>query len=390
MSEDEITSRIEIAHLSYGEVLDATKHNDDKIGRSLTPIAFFTTAAIAFAVGGGDRVLRIRFEIGNYLTPLPAIFLILTLILIVLTVIIYLNAMGNPLTFPSRGMNTSEGLGSNLFFFEIAKTERADWLKTWGSKSERSLHEIQTATLDNLVSEAHNLARRVDFKYRRMEIARACLIASLITLTLALSTTFIVFFNGTKLDSNYSVLNWSLHNRMIFALTICAIETCLTLEAHLNARFRTKADPRLKDREHLYPWLYFLIPSFSIDLMFLNPSSGNELKKFAPIALAGIIAIGLYSVIHLIYVYDKAAHGEDTESHTRDDSDLGESESAISRSIHFLTVAALLVFAICAPLLLLPSRLTGAKAIWALIVATAPMFITQVNATETALRHSMK
>src|ERR1700723_3669088 len=37
----------EYARLSYTEVLDATKHQDDKIGRLLTAVAFLTVAALA-------------------------------------------------------------------------------------------------------------------------------------------------------------------------------------------------------------------------------------------------------------------------------------------------------------------------------------------------------
>ena len=45
----------DLARLSYAEVLDATKHQDDKIGRILGAIAFFVGGALAGKISG-DKV----------------------------------------------------------------------------------------------------------------------------------------------------------------------------------------------------------------------------------------------------------------------------------------------------------------------------------------------
>ena len=71
--------RLKYARESYKEVLDATKHQDDKIGRFLTAIAFLFTGAIAF--GTRSDLLQIRYSLGTEDRALPAICLALFLAL---------------------------------------------------------------------------------------------------------------------------------------------------------------------------------------------------------------------------------------------------------------------------------------------------------------------
>jgi hypothetical protein len=136
--EQAMEGRLRLAQIGYNEVLDATKHNDDKIGRSLTSIAFFTTAGVAFAVGNSEQALYVRYRMGGATVPLPSIFLLTFFVIIVLTVIMYLSAMGNPLTLPSQKKNPQDRKkdDSNLFFFVIARQELDDWKKNWGFDGE--------------------------------------------------------------------------------------------------------------------------------------------------------------------------------------------------------------------------------------------------------------
>src|SRR4051794_32127601 len=52
LREQEPLRAIELAERAYKEVLDATKHQDDKVGRFLTAIAFLTTGSIALIATG--------------------------------------------------------------------------------------------------------------------------------------------------------------------------------------------------------------------------------------------------------------------------------------------------------------------------------------------------
>src|SRR3712207_4221713 len=47
---------------SYKEVLDAVKHQDDKIGRLFAGISFLTAASLAMANLGGSAYLSQRYE----------------------------------------------------------------------------------------------------------------------------------------------------------------------------------------------------------------------------------------------------------------------------------------------------------------------------------------
>ena len=52
--------KVEIASRSYKEVLDATVHQDDKVGRILTAAAFLTTGALTIItrIRGSERPAR--------------------------------------------------------------------------------------------------------------------------------------------------------------------------------------------------------------------------------------------------------------------------------------------------------------------------------------------
>jgi len=63
-SAENVKAKIDLAQISYDEVLDATKHQDDKVGRFLTAIAFLTTGSIALiaAKNGLSRTYRLPWD----------------------------------------------------------------------------------------------------------------------------------------------------------------------------------------------------------------------------------------------------------------------------------------------------------------------------------------
>ncbi|WP_217996947.1 hypothetical protein, partial [Nocardioides jensenii] len=77
-------SKLDLAERSYKEVLDATKHQDDKVGRFLTAIAFLTTGAIALITTNPSTAIAREFALpGGSSQPLLAwvtgVFLAFTL-----------------------------------------------------------------------------------------------------------------------------------------------------------------------------------------------------------------------------------------------------------------------------------------------------------------------
>lgn len=69
---------------AYAEVLAATKHEDDKVGRFLTAIAFLAAGALLFVE---PRVLAARYDLGSATVPLPSIALALFLVTMLLSLL---------------------------------------------------------------------------------------------------------------------------------------------------------------------------------------------------------------------------------------------------------------------------------------------------------------
>lgn len=273
--------RLAVARISYGEVLDATKHNDEKIGRALTSIAFITTAGVAFAVGGNEHVLKIRYIMGRASAPLPSIFLLAFFVFILLTVIMYLSAMGNPLTFPEKH---DEKIGSNLFFYLIANEDRSSWTETWGLDARASYDTIRLGTINNFVNEAHHLAGRVRFKYERMEIARALFITALISLILSFVTGLTPFIMSTA-SQQLDTLRWGLHARIYLAVAVGLLDVSLTFDAYVNAIFKNKMDSKLAK---LHLLAVTALPIFSLSMLMISASDKLLIANLVWIFLAAL------------------------------------------------------------------------------------------------------
>jgi arginine exporter protein ArgO len=105
---------------SYHEVLDATTHQDDKVGRFVAGIAFLTAAALVFLQQAG--VLSVHYRLGNSEVALPALTLGGFLVLIMFSLLAYVLATSAPLTVPSAKAKQapSTAPSSRLFFLLIA------------------------------------------------------------------------------------------------------------------------------------------------------------------------------------------------------------------------------------------------------------------------------
>ncbi|HQY32406.1 MAG TPA: hypothetical protein PLS68_00425, partial [Actinotalea sp.] len=69
-AEPDVKVRLELLRETYKEVLDAVKHQDDKIGRLLTGLAFLTAATLAVAGLGGAEFVTRTFDVGVVAVPL--------------------------------------------------------------------------------------------------------------------------------------------------------------------------------------------------------------------------------------------------------------------------------------------------------------------------------
>jgi hypothetical protein len=102
----DVDARLALLRGSYTEVLDATKHQDDKIGRLFTGVSFLTAAAIATANLGKPSYLSQRyteFSTPVELPPLGILTLAVYLVLVIFCVMLLINSLATPLRTPGRG-----------------------------------------------------------------------------------------------------------------------------------------------------------------------------------------------------------------------------------------------------------------------------------------------
>lgn len=190
--------RTRVLRYAYEQVLDATKHQDDKINRLLTAIAFLTGGALAVAGLGGATHLTRDYEVGPYELPLGLIAVGVFFVGVVATVLMLIGSLTTPLRLPSvptakerkdpgpapsaRVFASTDAELSPLYFFEISKLSLGQWQTKWTADVEERLLAEEH---DALVRETHNLAIRTEFKYGRTNEAVAVLSFALATLAVA-------------------------------------------------------------------------------------------------------------------------------------------------------------------------------------------------------------
>lgn len=216
---------LDVVLLSYQEVLDATKHQDDKVGRFLTAIAFLTGGAIAFATRA--EVLRIRFHVGADHVHLPAWFFAGFLLLVLLAVTLLVVSLG-----PNLRPASPSGLASRLFFLEIAAQRRDDWVARWSGDVRAEVAELRAV----LPGEVHNLATKTRFKYRSTNLARVAFGLSVAMLAVAVVLTVVALAQaelaGNELAlASVEAVEWHPVPRLATALVVAAAGTVFAVDA---------------------------------------------------------------------------------------------------------------------------------------------------------------
>jgi hypothetical protein len=177
--EQERRRRLELLRDSYDEVLDAVKHQDDKIGRLLTGLSFLTAATLAVAGLGSAQYVTRRFAIAPWGdVPLALVFLGLFVVGVIVAVSLLLAAFSTPLRRSDH---------STLYFFGIALYGKA----RWRAVTDESIPDLERRRVRELVIETHNLASRAKYKYERVSEATAILMTSMLALILASALTLI-------------------------------------------------------------------------------------------------------------------------------------------------------------------------------------------------------
>lgn len=210
----------QLLQFSYREVLDATKHQDDKISRLLTTVAFLTAAALALAGLHSGAPLAAPYLIdGRFTLPLGLIALGGFLICVTVSVIMLIASTTTPLVWPGRSSSVVPDIHyaqgpryGQIFFNEIARTALPAWYRKWRDSPE----ELARERNDSLVRETHNLAVRTEFKYQRSNEAVAVLSFGLLSF---LASAILILFASWQLKiANSSTasavaplkLNWTI------------------------------------------------------------------------------------------------------------------------------------------------------------------------------------
>lgn len=222
LDEDLLPVFLEEAIRAYQEVLDATKHQDDKIGRFLTAIAFLASGTIALMFRSDLRLISFAMG-GGVVLQLPAILLTIFMVLVGATVALLVLSLGPNLTLPRLGRDGRRG-DSYLFFLSIATQTDNEWRELWFAN--RTKKELQRQLLHGYLSEAHNIAEKTMFKYARTNEARA-----LFFLALASFTAAVALAGSSLADQRYAVdegvtLLWSLRPRLILAGVLAFFSAC--------------------------------------------------------------------------------------------------------------------------------------------------------------------
>ena len=189
---------------SYREVLDATKHQDDKVGRFLTAFAFFAGGAIALL--NQDFVKITAYAVSPFSAlRLPAILLATFLVLLGFTVLALLMSVGTPLKLPGGGSSSDHSSNkskSPIYFLAISKVTSAEWIAQFNGLDDEAAKNWMR---ESLLNETHNLATRTYQKYDRYQEARAIFELAIVVFTLAVATAVPAF---TRPASATSTLTW--------------------------------------------------------------------------------------------------------------------------------------------------------------------------------------
>jgi hypothetical protein len=206
----ETEQKLEMIGYSYAEVLDATKHQDDKIGQLLTSVAFLTAATLALAALDSGNFIARRFAVEPYKLPLALIALVVFLVGVAWSVMLLLASLSTPLrvpglTRPKRDNKPMQWVKnvrtSQIYFYEISRVSVSQWEDKWSAPVE----DLRQERLRSLIRETHNLGVRTRAKYDRTTEAVGLL--SLALLAFALSIVFVAIVAATPSSSEPIALN---------------------------------------------------------------------------------------------------------------------------------------------------------------------------------------
>jgi hypothetical protein len=175
--------KAEVFEKSYDEVLAGLKHQDEKLNRTLTAIAFLTAAGVAIfaniAIKAGPPVV-FPHEAAIRTT---SFFFVTFLSFVVFALAFALAAIGPSEALPRLAFHEykpqlHETWPSLLFYAKILRDP------DWTSHIEREASWLKECIARNFHSECYTLAKRVDYKIARSRESGACVQLAVLSLSL--------------------------------------------------------------------------------------------------------------------------------------------------------------------------------------------------------------
>jgi hypothetical protein len=320
---DAIDKKIELLEFTYKEVLDATKHQDDKIGRLLTVIAFLTAGALALAnLAGGNKVATV-FAISPFRAPLTMLCLTVYLLTVFITVSLLVVSFGTPLRLPGiepfrkqrrKTFWVNDIKASQIYFSEIAKVSVEQWREKWkGTES-----ELKRERLDSFIKETHNLSLRTNFKYDRTTEALSVFSLALLAFSLAVGFAYLATTSMHAGDPSDPV-EISVRGRILLA-SVLASYTFVQLLSRLREKYQAvDATESTQPSDGISTkvkgeWLFALTVPLAIGL-----SAASHPLWIHPVISSAIIeALALLSISALFMRFHGHSHqGPDKERQVR-------------------------------------------------------------------------
>ncbi|HWB22762.1 MAG TPA: hypothetical protein VG652_07720 [Gaiellaceae bacterium] len=165
----------EVFKESYNEPLLFLKHQDDKINRVLTALAFLTAAGVALYISAGSSGHGLPQFSNSYVATGDYFFgcFIIGLFFAVSLAIVALD----PTSFTPRFVDKPAPPESVLFYGSIASWTKSDW-------ENMTLEVFKTALASSFHKDAHRLSHRAIHKVRRFGQANAFVQFTIVSLAL--------------------------------------------------------------------------------------------------------------------------------------------------------------------------------------------------------------
>ena len=170
--------RTEVFARSYDEVLSALKHQDDKLNRTLTAIAFLTAAGVTLYLRSGQPSKARPRYFAESTIDIRGFFFVVFLLSVVFAVTLALAAIGPSGDYPWPRRKESGTPESLIFYALIARNPDWDRCLNWNTDRLR----LRLAT--NFHQEARTLAHRVNYKVARSRESGAFVLLTVVSLSL--------------------------------------------------------------------------------------------------------------------------------------------------------------------------------------------------------------